>query len=137
MKSKAPTFRFSNAMLIDDSELDNFINEKILEANHFAKKIYRATAGRSALEFLNNLLVLGKDFENAYPAVIFVDINMPIMDGFQFIEQFKKIADRLHNPRLVILTSSVSASDRAKAESLSPGMLFLNKPLSAESLSRI
>ena len=44
MKIKEPQYRFKNAMLIDDSELDNFINEKTLEANHFAKRVYAVSS---------------------------------------------------------------------------------------------
>ncbi len=138
MKRKEPEFRFRNVMLIDDNDLDNFINVKTLEANHFAEKIYTNTSAQSAIEFLNNLVTLGKDFSNIFPEVIFVDINMPMMDGFQFIEAFKKHAEsHLLSPKLVILTSSVYHEDRQKALSISPDILFLNKPLTREMLLTI
>jgi CheY-like chemotaxis protein len=125
-------------MLIDDNDLDNFINIKTLEANFFAEKIYTNTSAQSAIEFLNNLVTLGQEFSNIFPEVIFVDINMPMMDGFQFIEAFKKHAEtQLHRPKLVILTSSVYHEDRQKALSISPDILFLNKPLTREMLAGI
>jgi CheY-like chemotaxis protein len=137
MKIKEPKYRYSNVMLIDDSELDNFINQKTLEANHFAKKVYLATGAKSALEFLQNLLTIGDQFGNAFPDVIFIDINMPMMDGFQFIEQFRRFSDKMNNPKLVILTSSVYEHDRENAASLPGNVLFLNKPLTKEMLDRI
>lgn len=133
MKPKEPPFRFNHVMLVDDNELDNFINSKVLEAQRFGSKVYIATSGRSALEFLNNLLVVG----NGFPEVIFVDINMPIMDGFQFLEQFRKISEKLGDPAIAVLTSSVSDDDRRRAYSVAPGCIFINKPLTPAALDRI
>jgi len=138
MKRKDPKYRYDNIMLIDDNELDNFINEKILEANLFSKKIYVNTSARSALEFLNNVITMGSDFTNMYPEVIFVDINMPIMDGFQFIEYYKKnLVEKMQNPKIVILTSSVYHEDKQKAGAISDNIVFLNKPLTQSMLEAI
>ena len=138
MKRKEPTFKYSNVMLIDDNELDNFINEKTLEANLFAKKIYSSTSGKSALEFLNNIVTMGDQFAELYPQVIFIDINMPMMDGFQFIDYFKKESEKqLQKPKLVLLTSSVYNEDREKAKSISKDIVFLNKPLTKEMLDSL
>lgn len=138
MKIKEPKFKYTNVMLIDDSELDNFINEKTLEANYFAKKIYVHTSAKSALEFLTNLVTMGSEYSEVYPKVIFIDINMPMMDGFQFIEHYKKSAEKdLAKPKLVILTSSVYNEDRQKANDISPDIIFLNKPLTKVMLDSI
>jgi CheY-like chemotaxis protein len=138
MKIKEPKYKYSNVMLIDDSELDNFINEKTLEANHFAKKIYVHTSAKSALEFLNNLVTMGDKFSEVHPNVIFIDINMPMMDGFQFIDHYKKSSEgQLQKPKLVILTSSVYNEDRQKANDISEDIIFLNKPLTKAMLDSI
>lgn len=138
MKRKEPDCKFRNVMLIDDNDLDNFINVKTLEANFFAEMIYTNTSAQSAIEFLNNLMTLGEQFSIIFPEVIFVDINMPMMDGFQFIEAFKKhVEGQLHQPKLVILTSSVYHEDRQKALSISSDIIFLNKPLTREMLLSI
>jgi CheY-like chemotaxis protein len=138
MKLKEPKNRFNSVLLLDDSTLDNFINQKMLESANFAKKIYVHTSGESALEFLLNIDNIEKDHAALYPEVIFIDINMPVMDGFQFISGFKagfptcKVA-----PKLVLLTSSVSAHDRQKAKMIDESILFLNKPLLVEMLDCI
>ncbi len=138
MKRKEPKFKYRNVMLIDDNELDNFINEKTLEANLFSKKIYSCTSGKSALEFLNNIVTMGDQFAEVYPQVIFIDINMPMMDGFQFIDYFKKESEKqLQKPKLVLLTSSVYNEDREKAKSISKDIVFLNKPLKKEMLDAL
>lgn len=133
-QASKPAFKYATAMLIDDSEIDNFINQKILESNFFASKIYVNTGGVSALEFLKNLAVN----DNLVPQVIFIDLNMPLMDGFQFISQFMKLPEKLiSQSKLVILTSSFNPEDREKAHTLYSDILFLNKPLTDESLALI
>ena len=55
MKRKEPNFKYNYTMLLDDNELDNFINQKTIEASHFSNKVFVNTSSKSALEFLNNL----------------------------------------------------------------------------------
>lgn len=130
MKRTIAKYKYNNVMLIDDNELDNFINEKMIEAHFFARKVYVSSNGKSALEFINNLLISGGASNGTFPEVMFVDLNMPIMDGFEFIEHFKKINDpKLLTCKIVILTSSISTSDKVKAETIGNNIVFVNKPL--------
>ena len=138
MKRKEPKYRFKQVMLLDDNELDNFINEKIIEANHFAEKIYVNSSGKSALEFLNNLATSGPSSDKIFPEAIFIDLNMPMMDGFQFIDNLKNVrGDKVKDCKLVILTSSIYPNDKAKALSISKDIIFMNKPLTNELLKTI
>ncbi len=138
MKIKEPEYKYAFAMLIDDNELDNFINEKTIEANMFAKKVYVHTSGKSAIDFLNNLITLEENQSNFFPQIIFVDINMPIMDGFQFIELYtKNLKEKINNPKVVILTSSLYPGDKQKSAEISKDIVFLNKPLTKEMLNTI
>ena len=130
MKINNKKTNYNSVLLIDDSVLDNFINEKMMELNCFANKIYVTSSGTSALEFINNLIVLGGAAEEIYPSIIFVDINMPNMDGFSFIEKFRKInVDKLKKSKIVILTSSVNMEDKQRAEKIDGDVFFVNKPL--------
>ena len=138
MKRKDPVCKYNYAMLLDDNELDNFINQKTLEANDFAHKIYVNTSSKSALEFLNNLEISSNDKFDIFPEIIFIDINMPMIDGFQFIDNFKeKFNKRFNSVRIIILTSSIIESDRIKANNISKNILFLNKPLTKDALNQI
>lgn len=138
MKRKPIKYKYSTVLLIDDNELDNFINENIMGSVSFATKIYVSTNGKSALEFINNLIVSGGATNETYPEVMFVDLNMPIMDGFEFLERFEKIADeKLRQCKIIILTSSIDGDDRVKAEKIGKDVVFLNKPLTEEMLSLI
>jgi len=131
-------FRYNNVLLIDDMDLDNFINKKLLEISRFSKNIYVNTSANAALEFLKNLVTLSDGETRMYPEVIFIDINMPMMDGFQFIEEFKRNFDpKILNPKLVILTSSVFQHDRLRTKEISENIIFLNKPLTIENIELI
>jgi hypothetical protein len=57
IKRKKPAYKFNSVLLIDDSELDVFINQKVLESNYFAENIYVNTGGVNAMEFLKNLMM--------------------------------------------------------------------------------
>ena len=138
MKRKEPSYKYQYAMLLDDNELDNFINQKTLEANSFASKIYVNTSSKSALEFLTNLETSCTTQFDIFPQIIFIDINMPMIDGFQFIENLKnKFPKRFKSTKIVILTSSLSIHDREKSMGISKEILFLNKPLTEEALNQI
>ena len=138
MKRKEPKYLYKHVMLVDDSELDNFINEKIIESSHFSRTVYVNTGSKSALEFLNNLSLISKDKEDIFPEVIFIDLNMPIIDGFQFINYLLEMKNEKANKcKLVILTSSVHPEDRNKVKNISEKIIFLNKPLTEQMLEKV
>jgi CheY-like chemotaxis protein len=136
MKTKKPAIRYKSVMLIDDNELDNFVNQKIIEANYFADKIYVNTSARSALEFLQNIAINVELTDLLMPEIIFVDINMPLMDGFQFIDQFEVFSKNIKKDiRIAVLTTSVNPEDKHKASLYKRDVLFINKPLTDEALA--
>ena len=138
MKRKDPTYKYNYAMLLDDNELDNFINQKTIEAIHFAKKIYVNTSSRSALEFLMNINNTYIDSVSIFPEVLFIDINMPMIDGFQFIDNLKTtFPEKFNSLKIVVLTSSVAKDDKDRAMKISKDLIFLNKPLNQEALNQI
>lgn len=138
MKTPEKKFAHKHIMLIDDNDLDNFINEKLMQIHHYSEKIYVHTSAISALEFLKNLTTMDDKWKELAPEVIYIDINMPIIDGFQFIELFKKTFEGMTPmPRLIILTSSLYLEDKEKAAEISNDIVFLNKPLSGETLGEL
>jgi len=138
IKRKKPIFKFNSILLVDDNELDNFINQKIMESVFFAQTIYTNTSGTSALELLKNFSSNEKLAPVLMPDVIFIDINMPFMDGIQFINQFIKLFEKTAiKSKLVVLTSSINPEDKKAVSKLSKEIIFLNKPLTNESLALI
>jgi CheY-like chemotaxis protein len=137
MSIKKPKAKYATVMLIDDSEIDNFINQKMVEGCNFADRIYVHTSSKSAIEFLANF-ERAQFPEDLLPEVIFLDINMPIMDGFQFAEEFQKTCPKIYEKvRIVFLTSSLSPVDQKRAMQVKSVYSFLNKPLSKDHLEKL
>lgn len=125
-------------MLIDDSEIDNFINQKMMEGHGFSDRIYVHTSSKSALEFMKSLQSTGLQIKELLPSVIFLDINMPIMDGYQFIEEFEKMGKEItSNCKIVMLTSSINPADVEKSKGIPAISLYINKPLTREVLESV
>lgn len=114
-----------NILLVDDDQVFNFINQKVLKNMDIADEIHTALNGKEALDLLNGYL----SGSRAIPDVIFLDLNMPIMDGFAFLEAFKRL-NMPHKSKvsIVIVTSSTDPKDieRAKAFGIDH---YLTKPI--------
>ena len=129
---------YYSVMLIDDNEIDNLINQKMIEAANIADHIYIHTGARSAIEFLRNIEGLEADVHKILPEVIFLDIDMPLMDGFQFLDEFEKLSDTSKDHcKIVMLTSSINPQDVNKSQKYSYVKKYINKPLSQENLENL
>jgi CheY-like chemotaxis protein len=138
MTKKKKIFKYATAMLIDDSEIDNFINMKMMEGCNFAGRVYVHTNGRSALEFLKNIERMEVKEQALFPDVIFLDLNMPIIDGYQFIDEFEKITKALKNKtKIIILTTSLNPSDQERSKNYPQITGYINKPLTCELIDTI
>ena len=121
-------------MLVDDSDTDNFISRRVLEISGFTKKIVIKDSGRSALEYLeanqNNISEL--------PELIFLDINMPIVDGFVFLYEFENMNQNIRDRcKIIILSSSNNKRDIDRIIDNSYVIDFVTKPLSLEAINEI
>ena len=103
--------KYRTVMLIDDNEIDNLINQKMIEAASITENIYTHAGAKSAIEFLRNMEKLDVA-DKVLPDVIFLDIDMPLMDGFQFLDEFEKLSSLAKKKcSIVMLTSSINPQD--------------------------
>lgn len=121
-------------MLIDDNEIDNFISKRIIELSQFAKRVEVKDSGRSALEYLEQ----HKDEPDLLPELIFLDINMPIVDGFMFLYELENFPKTVQKKcKVVILSSSDNKKDIDKIISNDHVIKFITKPLTDQALSEL
>ncbi|HRJ31275.1 MAG TPA: response regulator [Cyclobacteriaceae bacterium] len=132
-----PEKKFRTVMLIDDNEIDNLINQKMIESASITENIYTHTGAKSAIEFLRNMERLDVA-DKVLPDVIFLDIDMPLMDGFQFLEEFEKLSNVAKKKcKIIMLTSSINPQDFSRSKKYENVKLYLNKPLSHENILKL
>ena len=121
-------------MLVDDNDTDNFISKRIIEITKFAKNVEIKNSGKSALEYLEE----HKDDPDNLPNIIFLDINMPIVDGFVFLYEFEKFSDIVMDKcKVIILSSSDNKRDIDKIVNNDHVIKFITKPLTESALNEI
>lgn len=130
--------KYKSVMLIDDFEIDNYINEIVIKRAGFADNVYKHRGALGALEFLKNIEMLNYTDTDLLPSVLFLDINMPVLDGFQFLDEFNALPQLLNKQiKIVLLSSSSNPSDIKKASQYKQVVKFLHKPLTKEALYTI
>jgi CheY-like chemotaxis protein len=118
--------------LLDDEEINDLIFSSILEDEHHIQYHYEYD-GWKALQFLHY-----RELEKSFPDFIFVDLNMPQMDGFTFIEFYeKKFFESFPNTKLFILTSSILSRDKGKSHQYPSVISLINKPITRSKLFEI
>lgn len=119
-------------LLIDDSDIDLFIQRRFLEVYEFSSQLLLY---KSATEALNWLRKLNGE---SPPDVIFLDLNMPEVDGFSFLKSFNDLPEKVRKtPRIVVLTSSNSAQDRKQVFENKNVIQFITKPLKQRDIEEL
>ncbi|WP_296619593.1 response regulator [Marivirga sp.] len=121
---------FKNIFLIDDDDLFIFLTKTIIEDEKFADHIHSYEDAREAMEYLKS------SDEKPFPEIIFLDINMPMMDGWEFIDALEKSKIK-HDIIIYITSSSINPLDLKKAESNPSIKGFISKPLDPAKLKKI
>lgn len=121
---------FKTCLLIDDNYIDNFVTRKILEGSNFAEKIIVV---RSATEAIAELRI-----GNVKPDVIFLDVRMPMMGGFEFMDEYEKISGIDKGAiKVFMLSSSLDPLDLRKSTDNKYITQFLHKPLTQQALEEL
>jgi CheY-like chemotaxis protein len=113
-------------MLIDDSADDNFFHEREIKKTDLTNVVITKPSGRKALDYL-------KSKEDPRSDLIFLDINMPGMNGWEFLEEYDRLDKDLQSSAIVImLTTSDNYEDLAKAKTWKIVADYITKPLTKE-----
>ncbi len=121
-------------MLVDDNDTDNFISKRIIEITKFASRVEVKNSGKSALDYLRE----NQDDLDNLPNLIFLDINMPIVDGFVFLYEFEKFNDSIKDKcKVIILSSSDNKRDIDKIVNNNHVIKFITKPLTETALEEV
>ena len=124
--------KLRNVLLIDDDPTTSFLQKKVIQSFGFSEKVEIANDGEEALQLLGKYI--HAENEDMIPQLIFVDIDMPFMDGFQFLEAYQKLYFREKDSVVVaVLTSSISPQDMKRAKEFSVEA-YLVKPLTKEKM---
>lgn len=119
-------------LLIDDSDIDSMVNKRVIEKAGLSSVVVAKNSAQSAYEYL---LEIASDKVELIPDTIFLDIRMPEMDGFGFLELFENLPKSIHaKSKIVMLSSSIDSEDYKKAMDNRFVKQFLNKPLHKESV---
>jgi CheY-like chemotaxis protein len=125
-------------LLVDDNESDNFFHQEIIRQADVCTHLKVVTDGIQALNYIVESRDSAHSKEFPKPDVIFLDINMPRMNGFEFLEEYDKLEHRLKSTILIImLSTSLIPRDQQKAMEIEVVNEFINKPLTEEMLWEI
>lgn len=131
----ASTSKPISILLVDDDEINNFISIKLIKKALVYADITACLDGSYAI---NQLLEIQEKNPENLPDYILLDINMPIMNGWEFLDEYKRLGlDPLGKSKIFIISSSVFSNDINKAKSYELVKDFISKPLNVEKIKEL
>lgn len=126
------THNFERVMIIDDNEIDLFITSRIVEKNNFGKSIMKYLEPEIALKYLHD----NQENLASLPQVIFLDIHMPIMTGFEFMKAYDRLSHILkNNCKIFVISSTRDDNDLMQLRNEKNMAVFAEKPITKEFLN--
>ncbi len=127
-------YLYKTVMVVDDSRLDRHITGTVIKKNLFAEEIVEFSAVASALDYLYLII----DQPEIFPKFIFLDINMPELDGFDFLDGYLKLPQEVQERCTIIMISATNSKEDFRRINTYPVVhTFFNKPLSERILNDI
>jgi CheY-like chemotaxis protein len=121
---------YKTCLLIDDNYIDNFVTRRILEGGNFAEEVI---VSQSAADAINSLRS-----GSVKPDVIFLDIRMPVMGGFEFLQEYDKLEiEGKKTIKIFMLSSSLDPTDLKKSSNNKYITQFIHKPITQKILDDI
>jgi CheY-like chemotaxis protein len=126
--------KFDKVMIIDDNNIDLYITKRLIIKNNFGKNVLEYTAASEALKYLQD----NQDNIPMLPLVIFIDIYMPGMSGFEFLEAYDKLPTELKKHcKVFIISSTIDENDIERSRLDKNLTAFQVKPITKEFLNSI
>lgn len=121
-------------MLVDDDPDDNYFHERAIKENNESISVIIENSGIDAISYLKS----SKNDDGTHPDLIFLDINMPCMNGWEFLEEYSKLDKELQSKAIIImLTTSQNPADKLKAMKWDFVSGYLTKPLDEDTFHDI
>lgn len=131
---KEPEPKFETVMIIDDNLVDLYIISRMIIKNNFGKNVLHYTEAEEAMKYLQE----NQDNVSKLPQIIFVDIYMPLMSGFEFLEAYDTLSATLKNYcKAYVISSTIDNEDIARSSRNKNVVCFHVKPITKEFLDRI
>lgn len=122
-------------LLIDDDYATNYLHKRFFNKSDFDSSIMIASDGQEGIDIL---MTLNEQVKDDAMVVIILDINMPVMDGWTFLEVFEEVRSQLnYKTALLMVSSSINPDDRKRAEDSPIVDRYISKPLTQDSLDMI
>ncbi|WP_333693764.1 response regulator [Flavobacterium sp.] len=123
-----------SVLIIDNDPIYLTITQKIIERFELADSIFIGRDGLESINLIKNRLVANQ----LLPEIILLDLEMPIMNGWEFLDEYCKIKDSFPNQvSIYIVSSSISYTDKSKAKNYTDVKDFFSKPVSIETLKEV
>ncbi len=131
--------KFKCILLVDDDHATNYIHRKILEKSGIVENVKVALNGQEALDFIEINNEIEKRGEvSELPSVIFLDINMPVLDGWEFLEEYDKLKMFKKEKTIIIMMStSFNPDDEIKAKGINHVTCYKSKPMTLDIIDEI
>ena len=124
-------------LLVDDDEATNFLNQRVIRKSEINAEVQVANNGKDALEFLTNTGKFSDVSVLPQAGLIFLDINMPGMNGWEFLEAYKNLPqEQTRHIKVLMLTTSINPDEEKKAIDIPEVKGFIHKPLTQEKLEK-
>jgi len=125
-------------LFIDDDPITLMLCKMVISKSLFSKEIATAKNGEEALQYFNTLKQVNTNNPLTKPELIFLDLNMPVMGGWEFLDSFSTSDySDYNNTKVIILSSTIDPEDLEKSKKYPMVIDFLSKPISKEMLEYI